>query len=151
MNRRPVLHHEDSGMNVLQAAAILSLSAAVILAAGCRRPAQERKYDAVTGVATEINLDTGDVSMDWRNEETGGVRRLTGRVTQETEIFINGIGAELADVRLGDRVTVVVYHLLDEPSRSIVTQVQIERPEQFIRDHAVPADSTTAEEPRGGR
>ena len=108
MKRRPVLHLEDPGMNMLRTAAILSLSAALILAGGCRRPVQERKYDAVAGVATEIDLDTGYVSMDWRNEETGGVRRLTGQVTQETEIFINGIGAELAGVRLGDRGTVVV-------------------------------------------
>ena len=151
MKRRPFLPREDSGRIMLQTAAMLSLSAALILVGGCRRPAQERKYDAVAGVATEIDLDTGDVSMDWRNAETGGVRRLTGRVTQETEILINGIGADLADARLGDRVTVVVYHLLDEPTRSIVTQVQIERPEQFVRDPPVPADSTAAEESNGSK
>ena len=136
-------------MNMLQTAAILSLSAAVILVGGCRRPAQERKYDAVAGVASEIDLETGYVSMDWRNEETGDVRRLTGQVTQETEIFINGIGAQLADVRLGDRVTVVVYHQPDDPTRRIVTLVQIERPEQFVRDHPGSAGSTAAEESDG--
>ena len=149
MKRRPALHVEDSGMNMLRTAAVLSLSAAVILAGGCRRPIQERKYDAVAGVASEIDLDTGNVSMDWRNEETGEVRRLTGQVTQETEIFINGIGAELADVRLGDRVTVVVYHRPDDPTRWIVTQVQIERPEQFVRDHSGSTSSTAAEESEG--
>ncbi len=136
-------------MNMLQTAALLILSAAVILVGGCRRPAQERKYDAVAGVASEIDLDTGNVSMDWRNEETGDVRRLTGEVTQETEIFINGIGAELADVRLGDRVTVIVYHQPDDPTRRIVTQVQIERPEQFVPDRPGPTDSTAAEESDG--
>ncbi len=150
MKRRPVLHLEDSGMNMLQTAAILSFSAAVIFVGGCRRPVQERKYDAVAGVASEIDLDTGYVSMDWRNEETGDVRRLTGQVTHETEIFINGIGSELADVRLGDRVTVVVYHQPDDPSRRIVTQVQIERPEQFVRDHLGSTNSTAAGESDGG-
>ena len=133
-------------MNMLRTAAILILSVAPVLAGGCRRPTQERKYDAVAGVATEIDLDTGYVSMDWRNEETGDVRRLTGQVTQETEIFINGIGAELADVRLGDRVTVVVYHLLDDPTHRIVTQVQIERSEQFVREAPGSVDSAAAEE-----
>ncbi len=136
-------------MNMLQTAAILSLSTGVILAGGCRGPAPQRKYDAVTGVASEIDLDTGNVSMDWRNEETGEVRRLTGQVTQETEIFINGIGAELADVRLGDRVTVVVYHQPDDPARRIVTQVQIERPEQFVRDRPESTNSTAVEESDG--
>ena len=133
-------------MNMLRTAAILILSIAPGLAGGCRRPTQERNYDAVAGVATEIDLDTGYVSMDWRNEETGDVRRLTGQVTQETEIFINGIGAELADVRLGDRVTVVVYHLLDDPTHRIVTQVQIERSEQFVREAPGSVDSAAAEE-----
>ncbi len=137
-------------MNMLQTAAALSLSAAVILIGGCRGPAApERKYDAVAGVASEIDLDTGNVSMDWRKQETGDVLRLTGQVTQETEIFINGISAELADVRLGDRVTVVVYHQLDEPTRRIVTQVQIERSEQFVRDHRESTNSTAAEESDG--
>ncbi len=136
-------------MNMLQTAAILSLSAAVILVGGCRRPVQEREYNAVAGVASEIDLDTGRVSMDWRNEDTGDIRRLTGQVTQETEIFINGIGAELADVRLGDRVTVVVYHQPDDPTRRIVTQVQIERSEQFVRDHRASTNSTAAEESDG--
>ncbi len=134
-------------MNMLQTAAALSLSAAVIVIGGCRGPAApERKYDAVAGVASAIDLDTLKVSMDWRNEETGDVRPLTGQVTQETEIFINGIGAELADVRLGDRVTVVVYHQSDDPTRRIVTQVQIERSEQFVRDQSGSADSTATDE-----
>ena len=136
-------------MNMLRTAAILILSVAPVLAGGCRRPTQERKYDAVAGVATEIDLDTGYVSMDWRNEETGDVRRLTGQVTQETEIFINGIGAELADVRLGDRVTVVVYHLLDDPTHRIVTQVQIERSEQFVREAPGSVDSAADKESAG--
>ena len=49
MKRRPFLPREDSSRIMLQTAAMLSLSAAVILAGGCRRPAQERKYDAVAG------------------------------------------------------------------------------------------------------
>ena len=149
MKRRPILHLGDSSMNRLQIAAILSLSTAVIFVGGCAGTAPDREYNAVTGVASEIDLETGKVSMDWRNEETGEIRRLTGRVTQETEICINGIGAELADVRLGDRVTVVVYHQSDDPTRRIVTQVQIERPEPFVRDRSGSVDSKAADESDG--
>ena len=88
------------------------------------------------------------------NEGDNGLKNVLGAVgmargkdphSAKTEIFINGIGAELADVRLGDRVTVVVYHQPDDPTRWIVTQVQIERPEQFVRDRPGPADSTAAD------
>ena len=135
-------------MNMHRTAAILSLSAAVIFVGGCAETAGEREYNAGTGVTSGIDLDTGRVSMDWRNEETGDVRPLTGKVTKETEIFINGIGAELADVRLGDRVIVVVYRRPDDP-RWIVTLAQIERPEPFVRDHSGSTDSTAAEESDG--
>ncbi len=148
MKRRSVSQLEDSGMNTHRTAAILSLSAAVIFVGGCAETAGEREYNAGTGVTSGIDLDTGRVSMDWRNEETGDVRPLTGKVTKETEIFINGIGAELADVRLGDRVIVVVYRLPDDP-RWIVTLAQIERPEQFVRDHSGSTNSTAAEESDG--
>ncbi len=136
-------------MNTHRTAAILRLSAAVIFVGGCAGTAREREYNAVTGVTSGIDLDTGRVSMDWRNEETGDVRPLTGQVTKETEIFINGIAAELADVRLGDRVIVVVYSLPEDRTRWIVTLAQIERPEQFVRDHSGSTNSTAAEESDG--
>lgn len=108
------------------------LCSCLIMCPGCRPEVEERTYRAVTGVATGIDLETGEVSMDWKNAETGTVKRLTGRVTQTTEIMINGVTAPLEEVRVGDRAVVVVYRFLETSADWIVTSVSIERQEGFV-------------------
>lgn len=132
-------------MHTLQTFAILLIG--LLLIAGCRREVKERKYSAVTGVASEIDLETGKVSMDWQSKKTGESRRFTGRATQTTEIFINGVSAKLADVRRGDRVCVIVYPSPDDPDDWIVTSVRIEREESFILNPPPPDTSSALEQP----
>lgn len=132
-------------MHTLQTFTILLLG--LLLIAGCRREVKERKYSAVTGVASEIDLETGKVSMDWQSKKTGESRRFTGRATQTTEIFINGVSAKLADVRRGDRVCVIVYPSPDDPDDWIVTSVRIEREESFILNPPPPDTSSALEQP----
>ena len=103
---------------------------------GCRQEVKQRKYRAVTGVASAIDLETGEVSMDWENSKTGEVKRLTGRITQATEIMINGVTAHLDAVRVGDRAVVVVYRSPDGGQGWIVTSVSIERQGGFILDRS---------------
>ena len=123
------------------------LLASLLLIAGCRREVNERKYSAVTGVASEIDLETGKVSMDWQSKKTGESRRFTGRATQTTEIFINGVSAKLKDVQRGDRVCVIVYPSPDDPEDWIVTSVRIEREESFILNQPPPDTPSTIEQP----
>lgn len=132
-------------MHTLQTFTILLLG--LLLIAGCRGEVKERKYSAVTGVASEIDLETGKVSMDWQSKKTGESRRFTGRATQTTEIFINGVSAKLADVRRGDRVCVIVYPSPDDPDDWIVTSVRIEREESFILNPPPPDTSSALEQP----
>lgn len=125
------------------------LLAGLMLIAGCRQEVKERKYSAVTGVASDIDLETGKVSMDWQSKKTGESRKFTGRATQTTEIFINGVSAKLEDVRRGDRVCVIVYPSPDDPADWIVTSVRIEREESFILNPPPPDASPTIEQPGG--
>ncbi len=118
---------------------------------GCRQEVEQRKYRAVTGVATGIDLETGEVSMDWKNAETGTVRRFTGRVTQTTEIMINGVTAPLQEVRVGDQAVVVVYRSPETSADWIVTSVSIERQEGFVlhQDRArnvIPSEGSDADQ-----
>jgi hypothetical protein len=99
---------------------------------GCRQKVKERKYYAQSGTAKRIDADTGIVAMDWHNHKTNETTSLTGRLTPETEIFINGVSAGAQDVRLGDRVEVIVYESPEYPGKYIVTRVAVEREESYL-------------------
>ena len=104
--------------------------ALVLALGGCRQYTPERKYQVESGVASGIDIQTGTVSMKWTHRRTGEPMLLTGRITQETEIFINGISASVEDVRPGDAVEVTAWE--DTENVWIVTRVNIDRPESFM-------------------
>lgn len=109
---------------------IVMLGAAAIVQTGCKEGAQERRYRAVSGTATRIDADTGEVSMLW-TRTPGHEEQVSGRVTRDTEILINGISAGLQDVRVGDQALATVY-LSDDYEYWVVTRVEIEREESYI-------------------
>jgi hypothetical protein len=107
------------------------LSLGVVLAlGGCRQSTPERSYQVESGIASMIDIQTGTVSMTWTHRRTGEPMLLTGKITQETEIFINGISASVEDVQPGDAVEVTAWQ--DPGGVWIVTRVNIERPESFM-------------------
>ncbi len=114
------------------------LAGGLWLGSGCQPQVQHRKYHAVAGTASSIDLESGMVSMDRLNKKTGKMERFTGRVIQTTEILINGVCARLEDVREGDPAVVIVYTAANHPDEWIVTAVRIEREEPFILDRPPP-------------
>lgn len=115
------------------------LAGSLLLGSGCQPQVPQRKYHAVAGTASSIDLESGMVSMDRLNKKTGQLERFTGRVIQTTEILINGVCARLEDVREGDDAVVIVYTVANDPDEWIVTAVRIEREEPFILDRPPPA------------
>ena len=130
------------------------LAGGLLLGSGCRPQVQQRKYHAVAGTASSIDLESGMVSMDRLNKKSGKMERFTGRVIQTTEILINGVCARLEDVREGDPAVVIVYtaasaedygsgcsreRARQDSDEWIVTAVRIEREETFILDRQQPA------------
>ena len=122
---------------------IVLLAGGLLLGSGCRPQVQQRKYHAVAGTASSIDLESGMVSMDRLNQKTGKMERFTGRVIQTTEILINGVCARLEDVREGDPAVVIVYTSANDPDEWIVTAVRIEREETFILDRPQRAAAAT--------
>ena len=119
------------------------LTSGLLLGSGCQPQVPQRKYHAVAGTASSIDLESGMVSMDRLNKKTGKIERFTGRVIQTTEILINGVCARLEDVREGDPAVVIVYTAANDPDEWIVTAVRIEREETFILDRPQPASEAT--------
>lgn len=121
---------------------IVLLISGLLLGSGCQSQVPQRKYHAVAGTASSIDLESGRVSMDRLNKKTGKLERFTGRVIQTTEILINGVCARLEDVREGDDAVVIVYTVANDPDEWIVTAVRIEREEPFILDRPPPASAS---------
>ncbi len=120
-------HHETSSAIHFAILAVLTLG--LWMTAGCRREAAERKYHAVSGIAESIDVNTGRVAMSWRKRPNDEPMEFFGHITQETEIFINGISAGVQEVKIGDPVEVTVY--LDGDIW-IVTRVAVTRREDYM-------------------
>ena len=113
---------------------MLACAVAWATLAGCREEKPQRTYrEPLEGTAEAINLQTGEVTMLWHNPKKNSDVTLTGRVTEETEYFINGRSATLADIRLKEQVRVTGYVRGKGIDKEyMVTRVDVEREEDWI-------------------
>ncbi len=91
------------------------------------KPAKLRRLE---GVAKQIDLKTGVVSMLWKNDK-GEERILEGTVKEDAEIWINGRAQRLEDIRVGDKV--VVFGTREKKGgeeKLIATRVEVTRPQE---------------------
>ena len=123
--------------------AIIGLILPVLLNCGCKQRVAQRKYRTVVVTTREIDIESGVVVVDSLDDKTGEVRQKSGRVTRETEFFINGISASFEDVRVGDRGKVTVYVSPDNPEEWIVTAVHIDREKSFMLEIPLPPFATS--------
>ncbi|MCK4661160.1 MAG: hypothetical protein KAV82_16690 [Phycisphaerae bacterium] len=111
----------------------LLLVAVGLVPAGCKEDSRVPKVYILTGTVEEIDLANGRVRISYYSDKHGRTLTAEAVVTRETEIFINGIAAELKDVRVGERAEgeTVVTHKGDE--RIITVRcVRIERPKPTV-------------------
>lgn len=127
---------------------VLMCSAVVLLAASaCREQIPERKYIAVKVRATNIDVDSGIVTVEWTDPRSGQTNQRSGKVTSATEIFINGISAGIENVRVGDQATVTVYPTVsDGEEQWIVTRVSVEREDSFMLTKPAPKSAEKSAE-----
>jgi len=115
-----------------------------ILCGGCKHQAKERKYRAVAVTATHIDAESGVVAVKWKDQRTDQAETRTGRVTIETEIFINGISASLEDIRIGDQAIVIAYPTVtSDVEQWIVTRVSVNREESYMLSKPAPTKQQT--------
>jgi hypothetical protein len=107
---------------------VLGFAAAVLLI-GCKQDQPKRKYiEPIEGTAMEINLESGEVAMEFVHPETGLVQRRNGYVNEKTQVQINGVTARIEDLHKGDTVTVTGYQEGPRESRKFyVTSISTRR------------------------
>jgi hypothetical protein len=109
--------------------AVVCLALQGMILTGCKERKEERTYRNISGIARAVNLETGEVAMDFLHPKKGDKLELRGTVTQDTEIIIDGRIAKLEDVKIGEGVEVTGYVTGEGPDQKlVVTKVTIERP-----------------------
>jgi len=95
--------------------------------AGCTdKGASAPKGKTRPGVVTKIDLQTRNVAMKIKTDD-GVEQEHSGTISDDTEILINGRGAKLADVRIGEKVDVTVQKSKTEDGKFDIKKVEITR------------------------
>lgn len=105
--------------------------AAAVLIVGCRSESKSRKETrSQKGTVTKTDLANNKVSMKIKKERDGNEVEITGSLTPETEVFINGLKRTPADVEINDEVRVEYERAGDGIEMQFtVTRVEVSRPE----------------------
>ena len=111
---------------------------------GCKEDDPGFKTVTVSGTVEKIDLANSRVEITFYSDKHRKTVITEVVVTPETEIFINGELAQLADVKLGERAEgeAVVTREGDEQINT-VTRVQIERPTSVTPRQPVPTEPET--------
>ncbi len=129
-------------VNVLGLSVLVGVAGAV--AGGCGKDSNRQKYREITGRITSIDMDTGVVSVTFWNKKHRREMTLGGRLAPDAEILVDGVTAQLEDLRVDDRVTVTGREEKHNGSRQMVaTRVDVARLEVLPPEAATrPAQAT---------
>jgi len=125
----------------LSKAAGLVLVAASLLV-GCQNEGKTRKKPgSAKGFVTKTDLANNKVSMKVKKERDGSEIEITGSLTPETEVFINGLKRTAADVELNDEIRVEYERTGDGVEMQFtVLRVDVDRPEGWKSTKAATAE-----------
>jgi hypothetical protein len=118
----------------LKAPAALLLGTTLVIV-GCSKKNEEPEHRQIEGTVEKLDLRTGEVAMRFFHRKTKTEQVISGIVTDQTEVLINGRIAELKDIRLKERIKVTGYRKGSGSNAQIVAlKVEIERPEWIETD-----------------
>jgi hypothetical protein len=85
----------------------ISVAAALLMGCGgftgCKEREPEPRVITLEGVVEQIDLKARVVTVRFYSEKHERILRKAVRVSDQTEVFINGALAELEDVKVGER------------------------------------------------
>jgi len=88
---------------------LLVMTGSVLCLDGCKAKEQKKHNRTIQGTVEEIDIPGNTVTMNWFNEKQGKSLTLAGKITKETEVYIDGKLADLSQVKTGDKVIVEGY------------------------------------------
>ena len=109
---------------------VLAVLVSALLVAGCQSEGKSRKKPgSAKGFVTKTDLANNKVSMKVKKERDGSEVEITGSLTPETEVFINGLKRTPAEVELNDEIRVEYERTGDGVEMQFtVLRVDVSRP-----------------------
>jgi hypothetical protein len=76
---------------------------------GCKGKESKQRNRTLKGTVESIDLTNKTVTMSWFNEKIGRSMPISGRITKDTEIYIDGKLSDLSQIKENDSVVVEGY------------------------------------------
>jgi hypothetical protein len=109
---------------------------------GCSEKSSPRKHRQLEGTIEHIDRADALVTLRFYSPKREAETTVTGKVTAETEIFVNGALSSLEDLREGERVTVLGWVRGHGSQREVVAvKVTVERAETIRRQPSEPSST----------
>jgi len=104
--------------------------AALVICGGCTDREPESQVRELEGIIEEIDVEHKTVKVRFYNEKRKTTMTMPVKVTDETEILINGALAAMADVKEGERAKGTIrVKQVDENLELTALRVEIKRAE----------------------
>lgn len=76
---------------------------------GCKSKEDKKRARILHGTIDTIDLPSKTISVEWYNPKRGETMFVAGRITKETEIYIDGKIEDISKIKTGDPVIVEGY------------------------------------------
>jgi ribosomal protein S12 len=73
---------------------------------GCKSKDKQPKHRTLHGTVSTIDTSNGTVAMNWFNENLGKSMVVAGKITKDTEIYIDGKLGDITHIQENDEVSV---------------------------------------------
>ena len=107
---------------VLMTPARMLAAALLVALGGCGDKEPAHAHRKVEGIIESIDQANSEVTLRYFSDKHKAEMTITGAVTSDTEILINGVISNLADLRPGERVTVAGWARGHGSEREVVAE-----------------------------
>ena len=109
----------------------------MLITSGCGKEDAHPDHQSIDGTIGQINLADSQITLRYFSPKHKIETSITGKVNENTEIFINGVLSSIEDLREGERVNVIGWvrgHGADRQVEAV--KLTVERAETIRRESA---------------
>ncbi len=114
---------------------LLVVSAAIMLTGlvGCKSKDDTKRERILHGTVDTIDLPSKTISIEWYNPKRSETMFIAGRLTKDTEIYIDGKITDITKIKIGDPVIVEGYKKGSDVVAVKIDIVRASQPRKIIK------------------